>query len=201
MIPLHPEPGPDPDTVLWVMPPGTLPHLGPACRVPSPLQELLVDGTVAHVVVGDGHLQVTLSAGHDWNRDGGRVRSALLAALERPEHWDVSAQPGEAGPAAGPQTAGVDAHLYDAARAALDGPVGELARSHGGAIELVSVEQGVVTVRMRGACHGCPAAALTLHARLERQLREVCPDLREVRSDDGAGSGRPRLAWLRPARP
>jgi Fe-S cluster biogenesis protein NfuA len=53
----------------------------------------------------------------------------------------------------------------------LAGPIGALAQSHGGSIELASVDAHTVTVRMSGACHGCPAAASTLHDKLQRELR------------------------------
>ena len=50
------------------------------------------------------------------------------------------------------------------------------ARSHGGEIELVRVnEQGDVTIRLRGACRGCPMSALTLKHGIEEQLREAVP--------------------------
>ncbi|MEU3983781.1 NifU family protein [Streptomyces sp. NPDC026672] len=60
--------------------------------------------------------------------------------------------------------------------------MGDLARSHGGTIELVDVCDGVVSVRLRGACHGCPAAWFTLHQRLERLLRRCHPGPLEVRN-------------------
>ena len=54
------------------------------------------------------------------------------------------------------------------------GPVGAVAAMHGGSIELVDVTlhcgQRTVDVAMKGACRGCPAAVITLHQRLERQL-------------------------------
>ena len=97
--------------------------------------------------------------------------------------------------AAGRDAASDDVALHAAALEALAGEVGELARSHGGSIALESVRDGVVTVRMRGACAGCPAAGLTLHARLERELRHRVPGLVEIRSVDG-GSGRTFLGLI-----
>ncbi|MFK4144872.1 NifU family protein [Streptomyces sp. NPDC004065] len=84
-----------------------------------------------------------------------------------------------------------DALLHAAAQEVLAGPAGDFARSHGGSIELVGVRDGVVTVRLGGACHGCPASWFTLHQRLERRLRRLHPGLREVRATGGpARSGR-----------
>ena len=58
--------------------------------------------------------------------------------------------------------------------------MGEIAAAHGGSIELVGARDGVVTVRMHGACRGCPAAVLTMRQRLETQLRRRVPGMRAV---------------------
>lgn len=51
----------------------------------------------------------------------------------------------------------------------------------GGDIELVAVtEQGVVQVRLHGACVGCPSSSITLQSGIERNLRELVPGIRSV---------------------
>lgn len=52
----------------------------------------------------------------------------------------------------------------------------------GGDIELVSAEEttGVVSVRLQGACKGCPGAAMTLKMGVERHLKEKVPAVSEV---------------------
>jgi Fe-S cluster biogenesis protein NfuA len=63
--------------------------------------------------------------------------------------------------------------LYPAVRDALL-EVQAYARSHGGQIELVSVDaEGVVTVRFNGACRGCPIADLTFKLGVEQQLKQL----------------------------
>ena len=52
--------------------------------------------------------------------------------------------------------------------------------SHGGEVELLSVEDGVVRVRMSGACQGCAASAMTLRRGIEEALRAGYPAFREV---------------------
>ena len=49
-----------------------------------------------------------------------------------------------------------------------------------GDVELVDVEDGVVKVRLTGACGGCPMATLTLKRGIEARLKEEIPDLKEV---------------------
>ena len=51
----------------------------------------------------------------------------------------------------------------------------------GGDIELVDVtEDGIVQVRLMGACHGCPGAQITLQAGVERTLKEEIPEVKRV---------------------
>ena len=50
----------------------------------------------------------------------------------------------------------------------------------GGDVELVDVCEGVVTLRLTGACGGCPMASMTLKHGVERVLKERVPEIKEV---------------------
>ena len=50
----------------------------------------------------------------------------------------------------------------------------------GGDVQLVEVKDGVVTVRLTGACGGCPRASMTLRHGIERLLKEQVPEVKEV---------------------
>jgi Fe-S cluster biogenesis protein NfuA len=52
----------------------------------------------------------------------------------------------------------------------------------GGDVELVEVNQGVVKVRLKGACGGCPMASMTLKNGIEKVLKESIPEVKEVLS-------------------
>lgn len=53
----------------------------------------------------------------------------------------------------------------------------------GGDIELEDVdEEGVVKVRLTGACGGCPHAAITLQMGVERILKDLVPGVERVES-------------------
>lgn len=171
MIPLHPQACPGrPDRLRWITPLGVPPFTGPPAAVPGSLAELLADGTLADVRLEPAAVETTLGPAGDWSRDGARVRTALHAALADRDGWV---------PAGGLDSA-ADESLRTAARSVLDGDLGRFAASHGGGIELIDVRDGVVTVRLDGACHGCPAARFTLGRRFEQQLRRRCPQLRAV---------------------
>jgi Fe-S cluster biogenesis protein NfuA len=49
--------------------------------------------------------------------------------------------------------------------------------SHGGAVELVGLEDGVATIRLEGHCRGCSASASTLELGIRQALENTAPDL------------------------
>ena len=53
-------------------------------------------------------------------------------------------------------------------------------QADGGNLELVEVKDGVVSVRLTGACGGCPMATMTLKNGIERIIREEVPEVKEV---------------------
>ncbi|MFD5650555.1 NifU family protein [Streptomyces sp. NPDC127039] len=174
MIPVHPQQVPGrPDRLRWIIPAGTFTGSGPLAGVPAPLAALLTDGTLARVTLEGEAVVTRLGADRTWSREGARVRTALHAALADPDGWVRDA---------GTAACDDDAKLYAVAREVLTREVGDFARSHGGSIDLVDVHDGIVTVRLGGTCHGCPASWFTLHQRLERRLRRLHPGLREVRN-------------------
>ena len=61
-----------------------------------------------------------------------------------------------------------------------------LLQADGGDIELVAIEGGVVKVRLRGACAGCPGAQMTLKMAVERRLKAQVPEVERVESVAGA---------------
>ncbi|HEX2054692.1 MAG TPA: NifU family protein [Actinomycetota bacterium] len=49
--------------------------------------------------------------------------------------------------------------------------------SHGGAVELVRIKDGVAYLRLEGTCKGCPASQATLELAIKKALDEAAPDL------------------------
>jgi Fe-S cluster biogenesis protein NfuA len=50
----------------------------------------------------------------------------------------------------------------------------------GGDVQLIDITDGVVKVKLTGACGGCPMATMTLKGGIERALKEEVPDVKEV---------------------
>ena len=55
-----------------------------------------------------------------------------------------------------------------------------LLQADGGDVELVDVNDGVVKVKLTGACMGCPMSTITLQQGIARILKEQIPDVKDV---------------------
>jgi Fe-S cluster biogenesis protein NfuA/nitrite reductase/ring-hydroxylating ferredoxin subunit len=49
--------------------------------------------------------------------------------------------------------------------------------SHGGSVEIVSVENGIAKLKLAGNCKGCPSSSSTLELGIRQSIEEYCPDL------------------------
>ena len=54
----------------------------------------------------------------------------------------------------------------------------------GGAISLHSFEEGVVKLRLQGACSGCPSSMITLKAGIENLLKRLIPEVKRVEAEN-----------------
>ena len=70
--------------------------------------------------------------------------------------------------------------MEDAIKKVLDEDIKPALAADGGSIEFVSVEDGVVSVRLQGACAGCPGAQMTMKMGVERILKEKVDGITEV---------------------
>jgi Fe-S cluster biogenesis protein NfuA/nitrite reductase/ring-hydroxylating ferredoxin subunit len=95
--------------------------------------------------------------------------------------------------------------LADRVQAALDS-VRPYMESHGGNVELISLEHGVATIHLRGSCSDCSASAVTLELAIKQALEEAAPDLDAlevlgVTAQTAGGPGLPMLSGSTPSAP
>ncbi len=55
---------------------------------------------------------------------------------------------------------------------------------HGGAVRYLGVEDGVLKVKLEGACLGCPLSPNTLHGWVEGTVRQFFPEIKRVEAVD-----------------
>jgi Fe-S cluster biogenesis protein NfuA len=70
--------------------------------------------------------------------------------------------------------------IDDAIRALLDEYVRPAVENDGGAIDFLGFKDGVVSVRMKGACAGCPSSTATLKGGIETLLKQHLPEVNNV---------------------
>lgn len=76
--------------------------------------------------------------------------------------------------------------------------------SHGGDVELLGVEDGVVRLRMEGSCSGCPSSTVTLKLAIEDAIRSAAPEVEAIAADgveESAPAPLRRRAWTDVATP
>ena len=72
--------------------------------------------------------------------------------------------------------------MKEKVQAAID-KIRPMLKADGGDVELIDVsEDGVVQVRLQGACSGCPMSRMTLKNGIERIIKEEVPEIKSVES-------------------
>ncbi len=73
--------------------------------------------------------------------------------------------------------------VFDRIEASLDG-LRPYIESHRGHVEVIDFDEhdGLLTLRMGGACHGCSASTVTLRQGIEVRLRDTVPEVKRVES-------------------
>ena len=73
--------------------------------------------------------------------------------------------------------------MKEKVQAVLD-KVRPMLQADGGDVELVDVQDGIVTVRLQGACAGCPMSQMTLKNGIERLVKQEIPEIKSVEKVD-----------------
>ncbi len=69
--------------------------------------------------------------------------------------------------------------------------------SHGGDVELLSLEDGVARLRLQGTCNGCPSSTVTLKSAIEEAIWKSAPDVAGIEAE---GVPAPQLLQIEPLR-
>jgi Fe-S cluster biogenesis protein NfuA len=74
----------------------------------------------------------------------------------------------------------VDAPEVDRMRALIETISAYIEYFHGGSVKMESYHDGILKIKMAGACLGCPLSAETLHGWVEGTVKQFFPDLKDV---------------------
>ncbi len=141
-------------------------------ELPEELADLLAFGTIERLVVGPGQLRFHVADAAAWAQLAPIVQELLHRHFTNGGQIRITADHLD------------DGELAEGVVRLLEGALADYVASHGGEITLKSVDNGVVTVELDGACKGCPSSGTTLKVGVEEQLRAEFPEIREVRSVD-----------------
>ena len=133
---------------------------------------------VQEVVLEENAVTALRRADASWDELEERVRYAIGTALQR-----VDAPDDAAGPALS------DDEMFDSADQILLREINPSVASHGGQIELIDVQDGVVVLRLMGGCQGCGMAAVTLRQGIEAHFRRTIPGFQGIRDVTDHASG------------
>lgn len=143
----------------------------------SPLAEALFQlEDVTGVFFGADHISVTRAAhGRDWSA----IKPEILPIIM--DHFVSGAPLLRDGPAAVDDGA-ADSEIVAEIKALLDSRIRPAVAQDGGDIlfDAFDEETGVLSLRMRGACAGCPSSAMTLKAGVEQMMRHYVPEVTRV---------------------
>ncbi|MDZ4363822.1 NifU family protein [Brevundimonas sp.] len=134
---------------------------------------------VEGVFYGSDHISVTRAAqGPEWVQ----MKAPILAAVM--DHF-VSGEPllrGAAGSSDGHAGDGDDSEIVTEIKALLDSRIRPAVAQDGGDILFDAFDEasGVLSLRMRGACAGCPSSSATLKAGVEQMMRHYVPEVTRV---------------------
>jgi Fe-S cluster biogenesis protein NfuA/nitrite reductase/ring-hydroxylating ferredoxin subunit len=67
--------------------------------------------------------------------------------------------------------------------------------SHGGGVELLGVEDGVVRLRLEGSCEGCPSSTMTLRLAIEEAIHQAAPEIESVEAE-GVAEPKPSVIQI-----
>lgn len=165
---------------------GTAEFKTPEDAVDVPLvQRLFTLQGVAGVLLGGDFVAVSKAEDTDWSMLKPMVLGALMEHFStgQPVLLESAARRLEVGQAAsGSRHSEDDDEIVTQIKILLAERVRPSVMMDGGDIEFESFEEGVVYLRMRGACSGCPSATMTLKSGIENMLRHFIPEVVEVRS-------------------
>lgn len=72
-------------------------------------------------------------------------------------------------------------NIIDKIKEVIEEDIAPMLRQDGGDVEFVNFKDGIVEVKLKGACVGCPMASFTLKSMVEAILIDTIPEVLEIR--------------------
>jgi Fe-S cluster biogenesis protein NfuA len=159
-----------------VMAEGTLDIASADGASASPLAEALfeIEG-IKGVFLGRDFVTVTKEKEKDWPV----LKPAILTSIM--DHFTNNRPIVATGSEMKIHTASEDSDVVKQIRELIEMKVRPAVAQDGGDIVFENFEDGVVYLKLKGSCSGCPSSTMTLKAGIENMLKHYIPEVREVR--------------------
>lgn len=147
----------------------------------SPVAQAVLDVPgICEVVLSGNVITAVQDGSMPWTALDPQVRYAIEAGMSAAAPSAPSA----------PSALEDDDSVYDLVSDLFDREINPAVAQHGGKVELIDVQEGVVVVRMMGGCQGCGMANVTLRQGIEASLKRQIPTLVGIKdiTDHEAGT-------------
>lgn len=146
----------------------------------SPLADAIfsIEG-VTEVVVSGSKVTVVKNTAVPWQVAGPMVGAAIRAALSSGRPAVVAKDGAETD----------DDALYEKVAQIFVARINPMVAGHGGRVDLIDVQNGVVMLRLAGGCQGCGMADVTLRQGIETTLRQLAPEVQGIMDVTDHSSG------------
>ena len=143
----------------------------------SPLASRLfeIEG-VSRVFLSTDFISVTKKSSLEWNA----LKPSILTGIM--EHYSSGLPALDIEEDTTANNSDEDTEIVKQIKDLLDTRVRPAVAMDGGDISFCSFEAGIVTLKMKGACAGCPSSTATLKMGIENMLRHYIPEVTEVRA-------------------
>ena len=177
---MHAERTPNPDSMKWVLgravtPPGRSFHFDapPPPGVSALAERLLGIEGVVGVLLASNFVTVTRHPEVEWRDLAEPIVAALKECL-------ADGAPALAADFAAASGGGAEQEVAERIRGVLDAEIRPAVAMDGGDVDFVAYRDGIVELRLVGACDGCPSARVTLEHGIAARLRERLPEVKGV---------------------
>jgi NFU1 iron-sulfur cluster scaffold homolog, mitochondrial len=162
--------------------PGVYRFVSAADAASAPVAEAILGiPGIEEVILSDRTVAVVRGAGVEWCDLEERVRYAItsaVTALNAVTHAPARASKMD------------DDTMYEVVTELFRGTINPSVAQHGGAVELIDVQDATVVLRMKGGCQGCGMANVTLRQGIEATLKRAVPGFKGIQdvTDHSAGT-------------
>lgn len=177
---IYTEITPNPDSLKFVLPPehpaldrGTWELTEPSPTDPPLVQELWAIEGVRGLFFTRAFVTVTRRPEVSWHALIPAVKEVLRRHLV---HGPLS---NPTAPDAPPTEKGIEAQIHSV----LEEYIRPGIAMDGGDVEFLGFSEGVVRLRLRGSCSGCPSSTFTLKAGIEALLTRLIPEVKAVEAE------------------